>query len=483
MAPTDGIIDLLVLGGGTAGIVGAKTAAGFGARTVLVEQERTGGDCLWTGCVPSKTLLSAAAQARNLRPNGGAGSDFSLVRERIAAAIRTIEPVDTPEALEQAGVEVLSGHVSFTGPGTAVLDGQVLRFRQALIATGGEPARPGIAGLDPARTVTSETVWNLTSLPARLAILGGGPIACELGQAFARLGTDVTMIVRSRILAKETPEAVDIVRESLKADGVTILENCSVSHASSPAEGLRLHLADGTAVDADTVLLAVGRTPRTNAIGLEHVGVRLDDRGHVLTNAHMQTTNPLIWAAGDVTAHPQFTHLAGVHASVAASNAILGLRRRISPAIARVTYTSPEIAAVTGGESEQAPTCRTVWHSHLDRAITEDRTEGFTELLVGRGGRVLGGTIVGPRAGESLAELSLAVHKKLTTSDIAGATHAYPTYSDGVWNAAVLDVRERLRSPLTRTVIKGLATLRRLTLDARRISPKPGSRPQSGGQH
>lgn len=483
MAPTDGIIDLLILGGGTAGIVGAKTAAGFGARTVLVEQDRTGGDCLWTGCVPSKTLLSAAAQARSLRLGGAGHPDFSAVRERIAAAIRTIEPVDTPEALEDAGVEVFSGHVSFTGPGTAVLNGQLLRFRQALIATGGEPAKPGIPGLDPARTVTSETVWDLTSMPARLAILGGGPIACELGQAFARLGAEVTMIVRSRILAKETPEAVDIVRDSLKADGVTILENSSVSHATSPAEGHRLHLADATAVDADTVLLAAGRTPRTTAIGLEHVGVSLDGNGHVLTNAHMQTSNPLIWAAGDVTAHPQFTHLAGVHASVAASNAILGLRRRISPAIPRVTYTSPEIAAVTSGEAGQPATSRTVWHSHLDRAITEDRTEGFTELLVGRGGRILGGTIVGPRAGESLAELSLAVQKKLTTSDIAGATHAYPTYSDGVWNAAVLDVRERLRSPLTRTAIKGLATLRRLTLDARRISSKPGNQPQSGGQH
>ncbi|HEY1154726.1 MAG TPA: FAD-dependent oxidoreductase [Arthrobacter sp.] len=482
MAPTDGIIDLLVLGGGTAGIVGAKTAAGFGARTVLVEQERTGGDCLWTGCVPSKTLLSAAAQARDQRPGGAGNLDFSAVRERIATAIRTIEPADTPEALEDAGVEVLSGHVSFIGPGTAVLNGHVLRFRQALIATGGQPARPKVPGLDPARTVMSDTIWDLAALPARLAILGGGPIACELGQAFARLGADVTMIVRSRILAKEKPEAVDIIRDSLKADGVTILENSSVNHASSPAEGHRLHLEDGTAVDADTVLLAAGRTPRTTGIGLEHVGVRLDDRGHVLTTEQMQTTNPLIWAAGDVTAHPQFTHLAGVHASVAASNAVLGLRRRISPAIPRVTYTSPEIAAVTSGESGQSATSRTVWHSHLDRAVTEDRTAGFTELLVGRGGLVLGGTIVGPRAGESLAELSLAVHKKLTTSDIAGTTHAYPTYSDGVWNAAVLDVRERLKSPLRRTAIKGLATLRRITLDGRRISSKPGSQPQSDAQ-
>lgn len=485
MAPSDGIIDFLVLGGGTAGIVGAKTAAGFGARTVLVEQDRTGGDCLWTGCVPSKTLLSAAAQAQTLRKQTGQQPDFQAIRARIATAIGTIEPVDTPEALEKAGVEVHRGRITFTGPGTAELDGRTLRFRQALIATGGQPADPGVPGLDPARTVTSETVWDLADLPPRLAILGGGPIACELGQAFARLGSDVTMIVRSRILSKELPEAVDIVRESLKADGVTILENTTITEATSPDSGVRLQLADGTAVDASTVLVAAGRTPRTTGLGLEHVEVRTDERGHVITDARMRTSSPLIWAAGDVTAHPQFTHLAGVHASVAASNAILGLRRRISTAVPRVTYTSPEIAAVTSTENVdgQAGTPRTIWHSHLDRAITADKTEGFTRLLVGPRGRVIGGTIVGPRAGESLAELSLAVHKKLTTSDIAGATHAYPTYSDGVWNAAVLDVRERLASPLTGAAIKVLARIRRLAIDRRAVTSKPGTPPDSGARH
>ncbi|MDJ0457985.1 FAD-dependent oxidoreductase [Arthrobacter sp. NQ7] len=481
MASSDGMIDFLVLGGGTAGIVGAKTAAGFGASTVLVEQGRTGGDCLWTGCVPSKTLLSAAAQAKTLREHTGREADFPAVRDRIANAIRTIEPVDTPQALEQAGVEVLSGRITFTGAGTAALDGRPLRFRQALIATGAQPADPGVPGLDPARTVTSETIWDLTRLPARLAILGGGPIACELGQAFARLGSEVTMIVRSRILAKEIPEAVDIVRESLTADGVTILENSSITHATSPGD-IQLQLADGTVVGASTVLLATGRTPRTTALGLEHVGVRVDGRGHVITDARMRTSNPLIWAAGDVTAHPQFTHLAGVHASVAAANAVLGLRRRISTAVPRVTYTSPEIATVNSTDGGETGRSRTLWHSHLDRAVTEDRTEGFTRLLVGAGGRVTGGTIVGPRAGESLAELSLAVHKKLRTSDIAGATHAYPTYSDGVWNAAVADVRERLASPLTGTAIKVLARIRRLAIDGGRISSGPGTLPGSGGR-
>jgi pyruvate/2-oxoglutarate dehydrogenase complex dihydrolipoamide dehydrogenase (E3) component len=483
MTSNDGIIDFLVIGGGTAGIVGAKTAAGFGARTVLVEEARTGGDCLWTGCVPSKTLVSAAGEARTLRLQTGRKPDFAAVRERIADAIQRIEPVDTPEALERAGVEVRSGRITFTGPGAAELDGHPLRFRQALIATGGRPTDPGVPGLDPDRTVTSDTIWDLPLLPDRLAILGGGPIACELGQAFARLGADVTMIVRSRILAKELPEAVDIVRESLKADGVRILEDATIAQAASTEQGVRLQLSDGTGVEASIVLLATGRTPRTADLGLEHVGVSTDDGGRVVTDSRMRSSNPLIWAAGDVTAHAQFTHLAGVHASVAASNAVLGLRRRISTAVPRVTYTSPEVAAVGSSGGKAVRTSRTVWHSHLDRAITEDKTEGFTRLLLGPGGRLIGGTIVGPRAGESLAELSLAVHKKLRTSDIAGATHAYPTYSDGVWNAAVLDVRERLSSPLTGTAIKVLSRVRRLVINRRPVSSGPGTLPGSDGQH
>lgn len=471
MAPSDRLIDFLVIGGGTAGLVGAHTAAGLGARTTLVEQHRTGGDCLWTGCVPSKTLLSAAAQARTLRVQTGQDPDFQALRRRIAAAIRTIEPADSPAALEKAGVEVISGRATFTGTGTAEVDGRTLRFRQALIATGGQPADPGVPGLARGRTVTSETVWDLTELPARLAVLGGGPVACELSQAFARLGVEVTMIVRSRILAREIPGAVDIVRESLKADGVKILEQATVTKATTRGDEVLLHLADGAAVLASTVLLATGRVPRTSRLGLERLGVVTDARGRVITDSRMRTSNPLVWAAGDVTAQPQFTHLAGVHASVAASNAVLGLGRRISGAVPRVTFTSPELAAVTDADAAggRGVVSRTVWHSHLDRAVTEDRTEGFTQLLVGRGGRVLGGTIVGPRAGESLAELSLAVHRKLRTSDIAGSAHAYPTYSDGVWNAAVLDVRGRLASPLPGAVIRVLAGIRRLALLRARI--------------
>jgi len=465
------VVDLLVVGGGTAGIVGAKTAAGFGARTLLVEQARTGGDCLWTGCVPSKTLLSAAAHAMTARALTGQPPEFAGVRKRIFAAIDTIEPVDSPAALEAAGVEVIKGTLTFRAPGVAEVDGRAIRFRQALIATGGTPVSTGIPGLDPRATVTSDTIWELDALPGRLAIVGGGPIACELGQAFARLGTEVTMIVRSRILPKEDPDAADHVRESLKTDGVRILEHTSVENAVTTDSGSRIRLADGTDVDTDTVLLATGRTPRTAGLGLEVIGVRLDKDGQVITDSRMMTSNPLIWAAGDVTANPQLTHLAGVHASVAASNAVLGLKRQVSATVPRVTFTSPEVAAVglTTADARLQHRARTVRHHHVDRAVTEDSTDGFTRLIVDRRGKILGGTIVGPRAGESLAELTLAVRKGMTTSDIAGTTHPYPTFSDGVWNAAVADVGERLASPGIRRAMAALVWFRRRWLD------RPGS--------
>ncbi|MEO5781236.1 NAD(P)/FAD-dependent oxidoreductase [Arthrobacter sp. PAMC25284] len=467
MTAQDPIFDLLVVGGGTAGIVGAKTAARFGARTVLVEQDRTGGDCLWTGCVPSKTLLSAAEHAKTTRALTGERPDFALVRKRIFAAISTIEPIDSHQSIEESGAAVIQGVLSFSAPGVAQVGGRTIRFRQALIATGGAPSGLEIPGLNASVTVTSETIWELERLPARLTIIGGGPIACELGQAFARLGSEVTMIVRSGILVKEVPEAAGLVRAALEADGVRLLENSAVYGATPADHGTRLRLDNGDELDADVVLLAAGRSPRTAGLGLDRLGVELDETGRIVTDARMGTSNPRIWAAGDVTTNPDFTHLAGVHASVAASNAVLGLSRQVAGTVPRVTFTSPEVAAVgiTVADPGLKHRARTVWHEHIDRAVTDDATAGFTRLIVDKRGKILGGTIVGPRAGESLAELTLAVQHGLTTSDIAGTTHAYPTYADGVWNAAVADVRANLEAPLMRRAIGVMVRVRRFWLD------------------
>lgn len=470
-------IDLLVIGGGTAGIVGAKTAARLGARTVLVEEHRTGGDCLWTGCVPSKTILSAAARAAQARETDGSEPDFRRVRDRIHTAIATIEPADSPEALERAGVTVLHGSARFTGPGEAEINGRTVRFRKALIATGSAPAMPPIPGLEDAHTVTSDTVWELTSLPSRLVVLGGGPIACELGQAFARLGSQVTILARSGLLPKEDRDAAALVQTSLERDGVEVFDDdearlirqAPVGQGSAtqgpPSQESPPSLITTTAgreLEADVILVATGRTPRSGNLGLEHLDVDLDDGGQVLVDGSMRTSNSSTWAAGDVTTHPKFTHLAGVHASTAASNAVLGLRRTISETVPRITYTSPEVAAV-GITDTSAPgmTTSTVSLEDTDRAVTEESREGFVRLVIDRRGRILGGTIVGPRAGESLGELSLAVAQKMTTRQLAGVTHAYPTYNDALWNAAVAHARQSLDSPVVKTLTNTLAAVAR----------------------
>jgi pyruvate/2-oxoglutarate dehydrogenase complex dihydrolipoamide dehydrogenase (E3) component len=466
--------DLLVVGGGTAGIVSAKTAAGFGARVLLVERERTGGDCLWTGCVPSKSLLAAAAIAAGARDGAGLGVhvdgvsvDFPQVMGHVHSAIGTIEPVDSPAALEAAGVTVESGDLTFTGPHSALVDGRPVAFAQAVVCAGSSPAVPPIPGIADAAPLTSDSVWELETLPPRLAILGGGNIGCELGQAFARLGSAVTIVEGAdRILPREDGEAADVVARSLRRDGVTLHTGVPVVDVKSvPGTGV-LVLADGATVDFDRLLVSVGRRPRTQGLGLDRAGVELDERGYVRVDQHLRTTNPRIWAAGDVTGHAQFTHTAGVNGSLAASNAVLGLRRRVETAtVPRVTFTSPEVAAVGVGTEDAAHRSDlhvVSWeHGHLDRAVTEADTDGFTKLVVDAKGRVLGGTVVGPRAGETLGELALAVRHGMRTRDIAGTTHAYPTYNDGLWNASIADVRARLQAPAAWRATRALGAARR----------------------
>ncbi len=458
--------DLFVLGGGTAGLVGAKTAARLGARVLLAERGRTGGDCLWTGCVPSKSLLAAAhaaAAARSAARLGvqveGVRVDFAAVMTHVRTAIATIEPNDSPASLRAAGVEVRRGQAILTGPGTATVAGDTVRFRQALLATGAGPVLPGLPGLVEADPLTSESVWELRSLPADLVVLGGGSIGCEMAQAFARLGSRVSVVeAADRLLSREDRRASTLVEAALRADGVDVRTGVSVMAAT--ADGLRL--ADGTVVHGERILVAVGRRARTEGIGLERAGVEVDERGFVVVDATLRTTASRIWAAGDLTSHPQFTHLAGVHASTAASNAVLGLRRKVGlRAVPRVTFTDPEVAAVGG------PGVREIrWeHADLDRAVAEGRQDGFTSLNLDSRGRVVGATVVGPRAGETMGELTLAVAQGMRARSVAATTHAYPTYNDAVWNATVAELRESLSTgPLAR-VGAALVAARRGWLD------------------
>jgi pyruvate/2-oxoglutarate dehydrogenase complex dihydrolipoamide dehydrogenase (E3) component len=471
--------DLLVVGGGTAGLVAAYAGAEIGARVALVERDRTGGDCLWTGCVPSKALLSAAGAVAAARHAGAFAQvgpldvDFAAVMAHVRSAIRTIEPVDSPRALEAAGVTVLAGDAVFTGPRSLIVDGATHKFHHAVVATGAAPRVPPVEGLDEGDVLTSETVWGLDALPPRMLVVGGGPVGCELSQAFARLGSRVTLVEAGhRLLPREDPEAASIVAAALAADGVDVRMGCRVQRVLpglDPRSGIAV-TSDGGGehrVEYDAVLVAVGRTPRTHGLGLASAGVALTDAGAVVVDRYQRTSNPRVWAAGDVTPVPHLTHLAAAHAGAAASNALLGLRRSVAMnAVPRVTYTDPEVAAVGvptwASAQTQQPRTITRHHDHVDRAIADGRTAGFSRLTLGpRGNRVIGATIVGPRAGESIALMTLAIRTRTTTTGLAATVHAYPTYTEGPWNAAVDEVRRRLAHP---TVQRALAA----TLAARR---------------
>ncbi len=469
--------DLLVVGAGTAGLVGAQTAAAAGARVLLVERDRFGGDCLWTGCVPSKALLSAAHAAADARAAarygvhvGDVRIDGPAVLAAVRQAIGTIAPVDSPEAVRASGAATATGSVRFTGPTGADVDGVPVRFRQALVCTGSAPALPDLAGLSDVAPLTTDSVWDLPDLPDRLAVLGGGTSGCELAQAFARLGVAVTLVeAGDRLLPGEDPAASGVVTAALRRDGVDVRTGSAPVRVTGDATGGRLHLADGGTADFTRLLVAVGRTPRTEGLGLDAAGVAVDDRGCVVVDDALRTANPRIWAAGDVTGHPAYTHVAGVHGSTAALNAVLGLRRRIDlSAVPRVTFTRPEVAAVGEATADPGPGRRVLAEPlrRADRAIAEQSTEGFTRLVVDGRHRVQGATVVGPRAGEALAELTLAVSRGLTTAHLTGAMHAYPTYADPQWNAAIADVRSRLTGGFGRVVLTALRLTRRASRTA-----------------
>ncbi len=464
--------DLLVVGGGTAGLVGAYTAAALGARTAIVERARLGGDCLWTGCVPSKALLAAAHAAADARRAAALGVrvagvevDFAVVMAHVKAAIATIEPVDGAPALEAAGVTVLTGEARLTGPRTAVVDGVGVPWRRLLLATGSEPVVPDVPGLEHVRVLTTDTVWELEALPDPLVVLGGGATGCELAQAFARLGARVTLVeLAPRLLGGEDPDAVAVVRDALEADGVEVLTGHRLVRGAPDAVGVRG--PDGEReLACGALLVAAGRRARTTGLGLDAAGVALDGAGQVVVDPALRTTNPRIWAAGDVTPLPKYTHTAGAHAGIAVPNALLRLRRRVRlDAVPRVVYTDPELAAVGVRTDDPRVRALTRPHREVDRAIAEGRTEGFARLAVRRRAgrtRVVGATLVGPRAGETLAELTLAVRLGLGPSALLATTHPYPTYGDGPANALVDDLRALAAKPVPRTALRLLTRLLR----------------------
>jgi pyruvate/2-oxoglutarate dehydrogenase complex dihydrolipoamide dehydrogenase (E3) component len=478
------VYDLVVLGGGTAGLTAAVGAASQGARTLLVERDRTGGDCLWTGCVPSKALLTVAARAHAVRTAGPLGVhagdvtvDFAAVMAHVKRAIATIAPHDSPARLRGEGVEVVHGTGTFTGPDRLEVDGRDVRFRHAMIATGASPLVPPIPGLREA-PLTSDTLWDLAELPRRLVVLGGGPIGAELGQAFARLGSQVTVVeMADGLLPREEPGARALVAASLAADGVDVQVRTTAVRVLQGDEGpVGLVVErDGQqrTIGYDQLLVAVGRRPNVEALGLEAAGVELDERGAVAVDRRLRTSNPRIYAGGDVTMLLPFTHTASTHGATVVQNAVFGLRRSVDhERIPWVTFTAPEVARIGLSVAEARERygarvrVRTADHADLDRAVAGGDTAGFATLVADPKGRLVGATVVGPRAGETIGEVVAWMAGGAKLSTLVRSTHAYPTWNEDLTAASLEELRASLARirPLTRTLV----WLRRLLLRVRR---------------
>ena len=475
--------DLAVLGGGTGGLVSAMIAAGLGARVALVERARTGGECLWTGCVPSKSLIAAGNLAHRMRHASATGLapvepqiDLTRVMDHVRHAIRTIEPESSPERLRAAGVELVIAEGRFVGPRKIDVGGRELAYRAAVIATGSEPVVPPITGLVEAEPLTTETVWQLRELPARLLVLGGGPVGCELAQAFCRLGAHVTLVeMADRLLIKEEPQASELIATRLRSEGVDVRIQARASAVRPVDDGEGWELAiDGPGHDRlpfDRILIATGRAPRTSHLGLQAVGVQTDSAGGVVVDARLRTTARSIFAVGDVTGLLPFTHVAAHHARVATPNALFHTRAKVATTIPWVTFTDPEVARV--GMTEQE--ARKRWgervsiaefdYANLDRAITAGEAYGFAKLIAGPGRRLVGATIAAPAGGEAIAELTAWISRGEKLDIVSRTVHAYPTLAEGAARAVDVQLATRYSSPRmrarTRPVLGALRALQR----------------------
>ena len=439
---------LVVIGGGTAGLVSAAGAAGLGARVALIERRLLGGDCLNYGCVPSKALIRAARSWHDARstsqrfagPTVTGEGNFAAVMERMRRLRAGISHHDSARRFTDLGVDVFIGRGQFVASDAIEVEGQRLSFRRAIIATGARPAEPSIPGCEPGCYLTNETIFTLTDLPRRLGVIGGGPIGAELSQTFARLGSQVTIFdMAPHLLMREDADAARIVQEALIRDGVQLELSSTLERVEQGSTDKVIHFErDGqlhqTAVDQ--LLVAVGRAPNVENIGLEAAGIQFDKNG-VTVDDQLRTSNRRVYAVGDVASKYQFTHAADALARIAIQNSLLFRRLKASDLVMPwCTYTSPEVAHVGLYESEAqeqgiAVDTLTVPMKDIDRAILDDETEGFLRLHIQQGkDRILGATVVAEHAGDLLGELCVAVTAKVGLNQISGTIFPYPTQAE-----------------------------------------------------
>ena len=455
--------DLTIIGGGSAGLVLAVAGAKLGKKTALVEKHRIGGDCLWTGCVPSKALLKAAKVANYIRnaEKYGIGAqetapDWQLVMDYVRGTQHFIEEEhDNPERFREMGVEVIFGDGHFESPDTFVVadtesgETRTLKSRKFVISTGSRPVAPPIPGLESCDYLDSETVWELEEFPERLLVVGAGPIGVELGQAFHRLGADVTIAQRSgRILTKEDTDVSERMLRYLREEGITIRLNTNITQVAQHQEAINVTFSTGSSENKtteqvfDKILIAAGRAPNVEGLGLDKIGVQVGSRG-IEVNNKLQTSVKNIYAAGDVIGHYLFTHVAAFQAQLLLRNIFFLLSNTINYAVVPwTTFCDPEVARCGLTEAEAREKYGdvdvfTLDQDDVDRAVAEGETHGFSKVIATRWtGKILGVHLVGANAGEVVHEYVLAMQSGIPLRKLNGMIHVYPTFSSSVWRMA-----------------------------------------------
>ncbi|GFE69571.1 NAD(P)/FAD-dependent oxidoreductase [Chroococcus sp. FPU101] len=467
--------DLVVIGGGSAGLVVASAAAQLKAKVALVEKHRLGGDCLWFGCVPSKSLIQASRIAYQVKHSDRFGIytqppqiDFPKTIDYVQDVIKAIEPNDSQIRFRGLGVNVIFGEGQFIDPKTFLVNQQKLTARAFVIATGSRAKIPAIKDLEDVGYLTNEQVFTLSQQPKSLAIIGTGPIGCELGQAFQRLGTQVTLIgSQEKLLSKEDPEVAQVVEQQFIQEDIKIFKNAKIEKVSLNNSKKCLWIGDHQII-ADEILVAAGRTPSIESLNLEAAKVQFNQKG-IEVNSKLQTTNPKIYACGDVIGGYQFTHVAGYEASIVIQNALFfPFKKTNYRVIPWTTFTDPEVARV--GLTEQQ--AREQYGDeivilkqdfyHVDRAQAENATEGFAKIITRNNGEILGGHIVGASAGELIHEIVLAMTQKLSVSALGGI-HVYPTLSEVNSKAALLLTKQKYakNQPLQNSLARLFSVLRK----------------------
>ena len=469
MSKPDLKVDIAIIGAGSGGLSVAAGASQMGASTVLIEKGKMGGDCLNYGCVPSKALIAAGEAAQTVRKSGKYGVnghepeiDFASVNKHVHDVIAGIAPHDSVERFEGLGVNVIQGEGRFVDETTIEAGGKRIKARRIVISTGSSAFVPPIPGLDDTPYLTNETIFDLTDRPEHLVIIGGGPIGIELAQAHRRLGSEVTVLEGIRIMGNDDPDAVEVVRQRLVEEGVTVHEGAMVKKVARSGNGVSIEYDNGetATVEGSHLLLAVGRRPNVNGLNLEKAGIEYSPKG-IPVDDKLRTSNKKVFAIGDVIGGLQFTHVAGYHAGVIIRQAMFNMfwAKANHDYVPWVTYTDPELAHV--GLNEKSAREKygdvvkaTSWkYEENDRARAEKETEGFIKVVTGKRGKILGATIVGLHAGELLMPWIMATQKGFTMADMSGFIAPYPTLSEVSKRVAGAYFTPSLFSDKTRKVV------------------------------